>query len=219
MFQKLVLLKEKGYKPDLILDIGAYHGNWTDDMIKIYPGSKYLLYEAIDYNELNKFNNSLNIKKYNCLLNNTVEEVNWYEQKNTGDSMFREKTKWFVNCDVIKRLTIDLNSHESSVIINNESIKNVFIKIDCQGAEIPILKGATNFFNKTDFILLEIPLFGQYNEGVPNFLEHIKYMDSIGFIPYDMLENHYFNNFCIQVDVLFINKTHPFNELVNKSLL
>ena len=44
-------------------------------------------------------------------------------------------------------------------------------------------------------------------------------MDSIGFIPYDMLENHYFNNFCIQVDMIFINKTHPFNELVNKSLL
>lgn len=219
MFEKISLLKEKGYKPDLILDIGAYHGNWTDDMKKIYPDCKYLLYEAIDYNELNKFNNSLNIKKYNCLLNNTVEEVNWYEQKNTGDSMFREKTKWFVNCNVIKRSTIDLNSHESASIINNEIIKNVFIKIDCQGAEIPILKGATNFFNKTDFILLEIPLFGQYNEGVPNFLEHIKYMDSIGFIPYDMLENHYFNNFCIQVDVLFINKTHPFNELVNKSLL
>lgn len=219
MFQKLALLKEKGYKPDLILDIGAYHGHWTDDMNKIYPNSKYLLYEAIDYNELYKFNNSSNIKKYNCLLNDKIEEVNWYEKKNTGDSMFREKTKHFINCDVIKRSTIDLNSHESSVIINNENIKNVFIKIDCQGAEIPILKGATNFFNKTDFILLEIPLFGQYNEGVPNFLEHIKYMDSIGFIPYDMLENHYDNNFCIQVDVLFINKTHPFNELINKSLL
>jgi FkbM family methyltransferase len=219
MFQKLALLKGKGYKPDLILDIGAYHGHWTDDMNKIYPGSKYLLYEAIDYNELNKFNNSLNIKKYNCLLSDKVEEVNWYEQKNTGDSMFREKTKHFINCSIIKRSTIDLNSHESSVIINNESIKNVFIKIDCQGAEIPILKGATNFFNKTDFILLEIPLFGQYNEGVPNFLEHIKYMDSIGFIVYDMLENHYANDFCFQVDVLFINKTHPFNELVNKSFL
>jgi FkbM family methyltransferase len=219
MFQKLALLKGKGYKPDLILDIGAHHGNWTNDMIKIYPDCKYLLYEAIDYNELNKFNNSFNIKKYNCLLSDKVEEVNWYEQKNTGDSMFREKTKWFLNCNIIKRLTIDLNSHESAVIINNESIKSIFIKIDCQGAEIPILKGATNFFNKTDFILLEIPLFGQYNEGVPNFLEHIKYMDSIGFVPYDIVENHYFNSFCIQVDMIFINKTHPFNEIVNKSFL
>ena len=102
--------------------------------------------------------------------------------------------------------------------ILNES-KNIFIKIDCQGSEIPILKGATTILSKTDFILLEIPLFGVYNEGVPNFLEHIKFMDSIGFVPYDILEHHYINNFNMQVDMLFINKTHSFNTIVNEKLL
>ena len=33
-----------------------------------------------------------------------------------------------------------------------------------------------------------MPLFGQYNEGVPNFLEHIKFMDSIGFITFDIVD-------------------------------
>jgi hypothetical protein len=138
--------------------------------------------------------------------------------KNTGDSIFKEKTHYFNNCEVIKRGTIDLNTYLLQNDILQKS-KNILIKIDCQGAEIPILKGSTLILEKTDFIILEIPLFGQYNEGVPSFLEHISFMDSIGFVTYDIIDNHYFNNFNMQVDVLFINKNHKFNNIVNELLL
>ena len=72
---------------------------------------------------------------------------------------------------------------------------------------------------RTDFIILEIPLFGQYNEGVPDFLEHISFMNTIGFVTYDIIDNHYINGFNMQVDVLFINKNHKFNNIVNELLL
>lgn len=72
---------------------------------------------------------------------------------------------------------------------------------------------------KTDFIILEIPLFGQYNENVPSFIEHINFMNSIGFVTYDIADNHYINGFNMQVDVLFINKNHSFNTIVNELLL
>ena len=103
------------------------------------------------------------------------------------------------------------------ILQNNilQESKNILIKIDCQGAEIPILKGSSSILEKTDFIILEIPLFGQYNEGVPTFLDHISYMNTIGFITYDIIDNHYINNFNMQVDVLFINKNHNFNNIVN----
>jgi FkbM family methyltransferase len=219
MFDKLIKLRNQGYYPDTILDIGAHQGNWTKSMKQIYTFSRYYLFEAIDYNELKQFDNAPDIKVYNVLLNNAIEEVDWYQMKNTGDSFFREKTHHFNNCEIIKRQTIDLNTYmlENNIIINDS--KNILIKIDCQGAEIPILQGATTILNKTDFIILEIPLFGQYNEGVPNFLEHIKYMDSIGFISYDIIDTHYINNFNMQIDMLFINKNHKFNIDVNELLL
>ena len=66
---------------------------------------------------------------------------------------------------------------------------------------------------------MEIPLFGKYNKNVPTFLEHIKFMESIGFIAYDIIDNHYINNFNIQIDMLFINKNHHFNNIVNQMLL
>ena len=185
----------KGYYPDTILDIGAYHGHWTKQMMTIYPDAEYHLFEAIDYTELNEFKN-----KYNVVLNERRETVDWYEMKNTGDSFCREKT-------------IDLDS----VCITDS--KNIFIKIDCQGAESPILKGATETLKNTDFIVLEIPLFGVYNEGVGNFGDHITYMNSIGFIPYDVLDSHYINGFNMQIDMLFINNNHCFNSQVNELLL
>ena len=215
MFDKLSILKNKGYYPDTILDIGAHHGNWTNSMKTIYNDCNYYLFEAIDYHELYQFNNTNNVKVYNVLLNDKIEEVNWYQMKNTGDSIFKEKTFHFDNCEVIKRETINLNTHILKNNILQES-KNILIKIDCQGAEIPILKGSSSILDKTDFIILEMPLFGQFNEGVPNFLEHISFMNDIGFITYDIIENHYINNFNMQVDVLFINKNHEFNNIVNE---
>jgi len=216
MFDKINKLKQNGYEPDVIFDIGAYHGNWTNSMLNIYNNSKYYLFEAIDYDELNQFHNNNKIKKFNVVLNEHVADVDWYEMKNTGDSMFREKTHFFDNCNILKKQTIDLDSlSKKEDLIDFEKDKKIFIKIDCQGAEIPILKGASGILQNTDFVLLEIPLFGQYNEGVPNFLEHIEYMNSIGFVPYDIVENHYINNFNMQVDFLFINKNHQFNVNVN----
>jgi FkbM family methyltransferase len=214
MFDKIKCIKDKGYIPDTIFDIGAHHGNWTNSMKQIYGNSNYYLFEAIDYTELNQFSNDSSVKVYNVLLNDKIEQTNWYQMKNTGDSMFREKSCHFKNCDIIKRDTIDLDTF---IVRNNllSESKNILIKIDCQGAEIPILKGSTSILKRTDFIILEIPLFGQYNEGVPTFLEHIEYMNSIGFIIYDIVDNHYLNNFNIQVDVVFINKNHDFNRIVD----
>ena len=212
MFNRLELLKHMGYIPDTILDIGAHHGRWTSIVKQIFGNSCYYLFEAIDYAELKQLSN---VNVYNVILNDKVEEIKWYQMKNTGDSMFREKTSHFKNCEPIIRQTIDLDTLMQGQF---DEATNILIKIDCQGAEIPILKGATSIYSKTDFIILEIPFFGQYNEGVPDFLEHITFMNSIGFITYDILENHYINGFNMQVDVLFINKNHKFNEIIKMPL-
>jgi FkbM family methyltransferase len=218
MFDRIRILKEKGYLPDTILDIGAHHGNWTTSIKQIFHDSKYYLFEAIDYPELKRFEGDNSVKVFIVLLNDKIEQVNWYQMKNTGDSIFREKTKHFTDCEILKRESVDLNTHVLQNNILQES-KNILIKIDCQGAEISILKGSTTILEKTDFIILEMPLFGQYNEGVPSFLEHIEFMNSIGFIIYDIIDNHYINNFNMQVDVIFINKNHEFNNTVNEILL
>ncbi len=216
MFEQIKDLKNKGYYPTKIFDIGAYHGLWTKELLNIYTNCDYYLYEAIEYEELTNFVNiNFNMRMFNVILNDKKDTVKWYQKKNTGDSMFREKTVHFNNCDIIERDTIDLNTHVKNNNIVLTETDRILIKIDCQGAELPILKGSSDILKYTDFILLEIPLFGKYNEGVPSFLEHIQYMDSINFIPYDIYDKHTLNGFTMQIDMMFINKHHKYNKLFN----
>lgn len=214
MFNKLKKLKENGYCPDIVLDIGAHVGSWTKDCQKIFKPCTYYQFEAIDYNELKQFGKNAFI----VLLNDENKDVDWYEMKNTGDSMFKELNKVYNNCLPVKRQSYKLDHIVEQNSLIPSSTQSILIKIDCQGAEIPILKGASEVIKKTDFIILEIPFFGQYNTNVPNFLEHIQFMDDIGFIVYDIMEEHNVNNFNMQVDILFIKKDHQFNSTVKERL-
>lgn len=49
MFERIRVIKNKGYIPDLILDIGAEKGTWTKEMLTIYPDVEFILCEAINY--------------------------------------------------------------------------------------------------------------------------------------------------------------------------
>ena len=209
MFSRIQKIKEKGYSPDLVLDIGAYKGLWTRECNRIF-NTQFMLFEAIDYPELRASDKQV----YNVLLNDKEEQVDWYEARNTGDSMFCEKSKHFVNCVPVKKQTTTLDSIFKDMPIPNE----IFIKIDCQGAEIPILKGGLSLLKNVSFILLEMPFFGQYNTSVPSFLEHLKFMDSIGYVQYDICELHYINDFLMQIDIIFIKKDHSLNSVVQKLL-
>lgn len=212
MFENIRLLKLLGYEPTLIIDAGAHHGNWTDKVLKIYPDAEYCLFEPIKYEELRRFKKNSSVRVRNVILNDKKEIVKWYEKRNTGDSMFKEKTVHFEDVVPTERETTTLDDELKT------DHRNILLKIDCQGAEIPILKGAKNILKYTDFVILEIPFFGEYNVGVGTFLDHIKYMDEIGFVPYDFLETHRLGGFTIQVDVMFINRNHSFNKKVDEKI-
>lgn len=216
MFQRLDKLRLLGYVPDTVLDIGACYGTWTMECKKIFPNATYYLFEPIAYPDLNNLKMLPNTNVFETLLHNTEEEIDWYEMQNTGDSIYREKTHSFQNCTPVKKRTTLLHKYMDQYL---SQMEHVLIKIDCQGAEIPILQGAGNILKKTDFILLEMPLFGQYNENVPTFLQHIQYMDLIGFVPFDIVDIHDIKNYPLQIDMLFISKKHPFNQHVQSLLM
>jgi FkbM family methyltransferase len=56
----------------------------------------------------------------------------------------------------------------------------LMLKIDTQGYELNVLKGATGLLERVDCMQLELSLVGLY-EGAPTFLEMVSYMHAIGF--------------------------------------
>jgi hypothetical protein len=130
--------------------------------------------------------------------------------RNTGDSFFRENTKIFDNCEVIEKETTTLDNQ-----IGDTNYSKILLKIDCQGSELEILKGSLNVLKKTDFIIMEVPFFGEWNEGAPSFIDCLNFLDKIGFTPYEIAEEGRANidgsNYLIHLDMIFIRKQHQLN--------
>ena len=204
-------LKSFGFEPKNILDIGANKGKWSLEIKKkVFPKAEYTLIEAIDYEELEKLRIKYdNINYKNILLDEIEHLVTWYEKRNTGDSLFKENTGYFDDCKEIKRSTNTLD-----LVFNKNEVFEL-IKIDCQGAEIPILKGGNRLVQKSSVIILEVPFMGEYNIGAPNFYEHINYMENIGYRVFDIVELHRVDNILIQIDIIFIRKGHDFENKVD----
>ena len=204
-------LKSFGFEPKNILDIGANKGKWTLEIKKkVFPKAEYTLIEAIDYEELEKLSvKHDNINYKNILLDEIEHFVTWYEKRNTGDSLFKENTGYFDDCKEIKRSATTLD-----LVFNKNEVFEL-IKIDCQGAEIPILKGGNNLVQKSSVIILEVPFMGEYNIGAPNFYEHINYMENIGYRVFDIVELHRVDNILIQIDIIFIKQGHDFENKVD----
>ena len=205
-------LKSFGFDPKNILDIGANKGKWSIEVRKkVFPNAEYILIEAIDYEELKKISaKNHNISFINLLLDDVEHNVTWYEKRNTGDSIYKENTSYFKDCEEIVKKTTTLDKNFPS----NYAFD--LIKIDCQGAELPILRGGKKLVQNASVIILEVPFMGEYNIGISNFFEHIKYMDQIDYRVFDIVELHRVDDILIQIDLIFIKKGHHFEKSVNK---
>jgi len=211
----LLYLIERGIKIDVIYDIGAFKGEWSYFLNKTSLKDKeFFLFEA---NEENKeYLKKLNFKYFIEVLSNKEKNVEFYSQVSTGDSYFIEQTSVYKNDSkpkLKKTNTID------NVIKNNNLPLPNLIKIDTQGSELDILRGAKESVSNCSLIYLECPII-EYNLNSPNLNNYIEYLNSIDFIPYDICENHKIDNILIQIDILFIKKSifrkiHPEKKILN----
>lgn len=206
MFKRIELLKTiYSFKPTVIYDIGSHEGKWTEECKKIYPKASYIQFEA---NTSKKY---LTPDAHFEILSDVDKKlVNYYKTTSlcdTGNSIYRENTIYFsdINSDIEARVTKTLDS----LVTEKKLELPEFIKIDTQGSEVDILKGSTNTLKNTKVILLEISLH-EYNKGSPLLHDVIIYMNSIGYIMFDIVDLHYKDSILIQIDALFCKKDSEF---------
>lgn len=206
MFNRIRLLKQKfNFEPKVIYDIGAHQGSWTAQCQQVYPQAKYYLFEA-----------NLNKKKvipdaiFEVLSDTDYKEIVYYKTKtpcDTGNSIYRENTKYFDDENSIKEerttRTVDSLAEERKLPMPD------FVKLDTQGSELNILKGAVKTFKNVQVIMLEISLH-EYNEDVPKLDSVVAFMRKYGFIMFDIVDLHYVDDVLIQIDAMFCPKDSDF---------
>ena len=198
-------LKTLGFNPANILDIGAYHGYFGEACRDIFINPNIMMVEPIKYEELKRFDNQRQISYRNVLLDEKEQIRDWYEMRNSGDSMHKEMTGYFENCASYKRKTTTLDVEFRGYFSSGPEL----IKIDTQGSEIPILKGGKETIRNNEIIIIEVPFVGSYNENIPNFSEYISYLDDAGYAPLELIKDITDGvDFAIHSDMAFIKKGH-----------
>jgi FkbM family methyltransferase len=204
MKDRLELLKNNGFKPSSLLDIGGYLGIFSKLFKEVFLDVKIT---AIEPNKLcnPQLQNHVDIL-HNSLVSDEVKKVIYYKSKSnnqSGNSYHKEQTRHFFDCDKEELTTTTLD-----ILLIGKTFD--FIKIDTQGAELEVLNGGEGIIQGAEFVLIETKIL-EYNENSPSFFQIIDKMNKLGFIPFDFLELHYLQSRHLnEVDILFIKKDSPF---------
>ena len=170
--------------PKIIYDIGACVLHWTNEAKRVWDNSVYYAFEAMSATEF--LYKEQDIKFHlGPLGSNDYEEVTFYEnlEHPGGNSLFKENSELSPMADVLfpedKKVTKVMRTLDSVVKENNFPYPDL-IKMDIQGAELSVLKGATKVLQNCNHLILELQHV-DYNKGAPKANEVIEYLESIGF--------------------------------------
>jgi FkbM family methyltransferase len=196
------------FYPYRILDIGANIGQFHRLAQSTFPEAYIFSIEASQ--ECEKWLKEITSNYYIGLLAKDSAEYSFYSRKDyptaTGNSIYRELTQYYSDdqLEILKKVGIKLDD------IFEQGSEFDLIKIDTQGSELDIIAGGMSLCRKAKGILLEVSIT-QYNENSPLYDEVVYFMNNIGFIKTDILDEAR-NHGSYQQDILFVNE-----KLINRS--
>jgi FkbM family methyltransferase len=187
----------------IIYDIGANKGEWSKAALRNLSVSKIYAFEPL--REMRKYFISKKIEVFSELLSNNFDTIDFHYSTNydgsTGSSIYPENTAFGSMMQVEQRNTVTLDS----IIARNNLPYPSLIKIDVQGAELKVLEGSQKCLSFVHFIICELPI-AEYNIGAPTTSEYFDYFEKLGFLPIEIIEQHFSQDRLLQFDVLFRKK-------------
>jgi FkbM family methyltransferase len=211
-------IRDWGFTPDIILDVGANEGNWARmiwDFFGRVPGRAdptILMIEGSHHRVP-----ALQATGFEFLISvigEKTRDVEFFsdERAHTGNSVMRENSRHFQQVaptKVVMRTLDELIAAYRASHPGGASRVNL-LKLDVQGYELQALKGAREILKDVEVILLETSVL-QYNAGSPLTGEVLSALDELGFQVLDVLELHHGGpqNLLMQIDFSFIRKGSP----------
>lgn len=177
-------MRDAGVNPAVVYDLGACVLHWTREAVNIWPGAAYFAFEAMPESaELFRYFGVPHV--IGVFSSEDGKEVDFYQ--NTyhpgGNSYYPENTEVNPSANVfyegaqkrrVTTMTLDTAVKDRQLPLPD------LIKMDVQGAELDILKGASSVLEHCKDLILELQSV-EYNRGAPLNSEVIEYLKSRGF--------------------------------------
>jgi FkbM family methyltransferase len=213
--QALISHIVKHHNIDLVIDIGANVGDYVNDLYECgYKGSA-CSFEPVKevYERLTSKNKHYpSWKTINIGIGGAHEQKEIHVSGNmasssllqvTSRSTSAEPSTQFIRHETIEVKPLDMVANEENFV----RFKNIFIKIDVQGYEMEVLRGAQQFLPFAYFVQMELSLVQLY-DGAPDYLEMVRTMDEKGFDVFTIIPGfrNPVNGQMLQADGIFINR-------------
>lgn len=196
---------ENGLNPKTIIDVGAAKG--TPALYKVFPKARHVLIEPLE--EFAPCLDTLvgNLDNAEYILAAATSHpgsivINVHPDL-VGSSIYKEEEESNVNGveRIIPAIQID------QLCLDKSTQGPYLIKIDTQGSELDVLRGALSILEETEFIILEVSLFEFFQDG-PQIYDCMKFMNDHGFVAYDIFDLQYrlLDRAMSQVDIAFVKE-------------
>jgi len=200
-------IRDLGFSPKFCLDIGAYEGYWTDDFKAIFPDCAVLMLEGQRSKEPSLINTQKRYKDVDyviALLGAADKEVT-FNIYGTASSVLTEYNETNAKTERRKLITLD------EILDVRDGKTPDLIKIDTQGYELEILKGAEKALLTAEFVLLEVSFLDIY-QNTPLVSDVLIFMKGHGFVVYDIcsIMRRPLDGALFQSDFLFVKETSIF---------
>lgn len=167
-------LKESGFEPKVIYDIGANVLHWTNTAKKFWPDAEYILFDAYEPAEFlyEGYKHHMGV-----LSDVDGKKVRFYTSETWpgGNSYYCENTAAFSKDCYVTYITSKLDT----VVKENNLPLPDFVKIDVQGSERDVLNGGLDTIKNASKMIVELQ-HQQYNEGAPLAKDTLPFIESLG---------------------------------------
>lgn len=224
MLGSLLQLKQLGFKPETVIDVGAALG--TAPLYTAFPESRHFLIEPLVENEqyLAKLCKKLGNADY--IIAAAAKESGYVDLRvsrtlvwssmvdsSESNSENSELPNLWLNQGEVLRATEESKSRRIPAITLDELCQKqklsgpYLIKVDVDGAEVDVLAGAVGILQETEYVIVEATLFGQ-------IYDVINFMKLQGFAAYDIVDTQYrpLDGALSQVDIAFVKNFGRFRK-------
>lgn len=212
MFQGLAGLRDRGFAPTGILDVGAYEGHFSRGARQVFSQAYILMIDALAEKGpilADVCQQVGNADHLIAVLGDREMEVTPFFVVNTeirpdlvktGSSKFRENANFPMEERALPQRTL-------GCIIADRGQTFQLLKLDVQGAELDVLRGLGRQLSNVEVILMEMSLV-EYNKGAPLIDVVLSELRGMGFVLYDIVEEHrHLGGRLLQIDGLFVRPT------------
>ena len=195
-----------GYKPNRVIDCGAYEGNWAKEFERQFPHTPILMIEAQESKRPKL--ESLTVAFKNMRFDMAVLSCE------TGKhvSFAAHETASHIINKIAGPNDKTLTTQTLHQVVKQKGFVGAdFLKLDVRGHELEVLKGGLQTLSAAEFCLLELTVL-DIGDDSPLMLAVLNFMDEQGFQMYDMGQfmRRPFDKALHQLDGLFVKKSSRF---------